>query len=66
VVIRGSSGAPRRAVNIPWCGARPPIGLLAFSGKPYGVLTGETLQDRGLPVELPLRTGIAGTPPANE
>lgn len=53
VVIRGSGGAARRAVNIPWVvrDSRYRVaGLL--SGRSYGVVAGSQLQDAGLPLEL--------------
>ena len=55
VVLRGSGGAPARAVNVPWvqrAGSYRVTGL--FSGKSYGVVSGATLQDAGLRIELPV------------
>ncbi|HWQ56081.1 MAG TPA: hypothetical protein VN442_20510 [Bryobacteraceae bacterium] len=54
VVVRGSGGAARRAVNIPWVRRdRTYRALGLFSGKMYGVLSGAALQDAGVTLELP-------------
>ena len=55
VVVRGSAGEERRAVNIPWVrrdGRYRVTGV--FSGKDYGAFTGQALQDAGLPLALPV------------
>jgi hypothetical protein len=55
VILRGSGGAPRRAINIPWVRrdrTYRAIGL--FSGKSYGRHPGAALQDNGVAVELPV------------
>jgi hypothetical protein len=54
VVVRGSDGAERRAVNIPWvqkAKAYRVSGVL--SGKSYGILSGQKLQDSGIVLDLP-------------
>jgi hypothetical protein len=52
-VLRGSGGAARRAVNIPWVQRASSYKLTGlFSGRSYGVLTGQVLQDSGVQVEL--------------
>jgi hypothetical protein len=55
VVLRGSEGSDRRAVNVPWVnrGRRYQV-TGVFSGKTYGTFTGRQLQDAGLMVELPV------------
>jgi hypothetical protein len=54
VVVRGSGGAPKRAVNIPWVRREAQYRIEGlFSGKSYGVVTGAALQDTGLVMELP-------------
>jgi hypothetical protein len=54
VVVRGSTGAARRAVNVPWVDrARSYRVQGLFSGKSYGVLRGRQLQDAGVTIELP-------------
>ncbi|MCC6341698.1 MAG: hypothetical protein IT166_05845, partial [Bryobacterales bacterium] len=55
IVLRGSGGAARRAVNVPWVRRGQSYrvtGLL--SGKLYGVLDGAALQDAGIRLELPV------------
>lgn len=53
VVLRGSGGAARRMVNIPWVSREATYRVSGlFSGKAYGVLSGGALQDTGVPVEL--------------
>ena len=53
-VMRGSEGAPRRAVNIPWVRADKQYRVSGvFSGKEYGLFSGRRLQEPGLMVELP-------------
>ncbi len=53
VVIRGSGGAARRAVNLPWVQAGKSYRVKGlFSGKAYGVLAGRQLQEAGVPVAL--------------
>lgn len=54
VVVRGSGGAARRAVNIPWVRRDQTYRVLGlFSGKTYGVFAGAALQDAGVTLELP-------------
>jgi len=54
VVLRGSGGAPRRMVNIPWVSREASYRVSGlFSGKAYGVLSGSALQDTGVRIELP-------------
>jgi hypothetical protein len=53
VVVRGSGGEERRAVNIPWVRAAANYQVVGvFSGKQYGVMGGKQLQERGVPVAL--------------
>lgn len=53
VVIRGSAGAPRRAVNLPWVQRAKTYRVKGlFSGKAYGLFLGSRLQDAGVPVDL--------------
>jgi hypothetical protein len=55
VVLRGSGGADRRTVNIPW--VRRKAGYRVerlFSGKSYGAISGQSLQDSGIGMELPV------------
>lgn len=54
VILRGSAGADFRWINIPWVrrGAVYSVAGL-FSGKQYGRFSGETLQTRGIRIELP-------------
>jgi len=55
VVVRGSGGLARRAVNIPWVRREASYRVSGvFSGKSYGTITGKTLQDAGLQMELPV------------
>jgi hypothetical protein len=55
VVVRGSEGAPRRAVNIPWVRHDRDYRLAGqFSGKQYGTAQGASLQEAGITVELPV------------
>jgi hypothetical protein len=55
VVVRGSGGAARRAVNIPWVVREVSYRVVGmFSGKAYGVLSGQALQDSGVLIELPV------------
>jgi hypothetical protein len=54
VVVRGSGGAARRAVNIPWVLASQGYHVIGvFTGKDYGAMDGKQLQERGVPVTLP-------------
>lgn len=54
VVMRGSGGAARRMVNIPWVVRASKYSVIGqFSGKNYGTFSGAMLQDAGLAVELP-------------
>ena len=54
VVLRGSGGAARRMVNIPWVAREASYRVLGqFSGKTYGVFSGVALQDAGILIELP-------------
>jgi hypothetical protein len=70
VVLRGSGGADRRAVNIPWVrrDAKYRVDGL-FSGTSYGNISGRTLQDTGIRIELPvygqelLELGASGVAP---
>ena len=54
VVMRGSEGEPRRAVNIPWVrdGKQYRVSGV-FSGKQYGLFSGRQLKNTGLMVALP-------------
>ncbi len=55
VVMRGSGGAARRAVNVPWVSPERSYRVSGvFSGRAYGTLTGRQLQDGGLTMELPV------------
>jgi hypothetical protein len=54
VVVRGTGGAGRRMVNIPWVSREASYRLVGlFSGKAYGAFSGAVLQDAGIPIELP-------------
>jgi hypothetical protein len=53
VVVRGSGGEPRRAVNVPWADAKKTYRVKGvFSGKEYGAVTGKALRENGVAVEL--------------
>jgi hypothetical protein len=53
VVIRGSAGATRRTIHIPWADPAKNYRVQGlFSGKPYGTFTGRQLQDAGVPLAL--------------
>ncbi len=53
VVVRGSGGDQRRAVNIPWVAASANYRVVGvFSGKNYGVIDGKQLQERGVPIAV--------------
>jgi hypothetical protein len=53
VVMRGSGGAARRAVNVPWVNRAKTYRVTGlFSGKSFGLLRGQQLQDAGVTVEL--------------
>ncbi len=53
VVVRGSGGGERRAINIPWVTASANYQVVGvFSGKQYGVIGGKQLQEHGVPVAL--------------
>jgi hypothetical protein len=55
VVVRGSGGAARRMVNIPWVAREASYRVAGlFSGKAYGVFRGQVLQDAGVAMELPV------------
>ena len=54
VVLRGSSGADSRQINIPWVKADKTYQLKAlFSGKDLGEFTGQQLFDGELNLSLP-------------
>jgi hypothetical protein len=55
VVLRGSAGPASRQVNIPWVqsGALYRVTGL-FSGKSYGTISGQSLHDAGIRLELPV------------
>lgn len=55
VVLRGSRGAARRAVNIPWVQRHSSYRVSGILfGRSYGTVPGRTLQDAGLQIELPV------------
>jgi hypothetical protein len=55
VVLRGSGGPARRAVNVPWVQRNRSYRITGLlSGKPYGALSGAALQDSGISLELPV------------
>ncbi len=55
VVIRGSGGADRRAVNIPWVDAERSYRVSGIlSGRSYGLYKGSVLQHEGILVALPV------------
>jgi hypothetical protein len=54
VVLRGSGGADHRSVNIPWVRSDVSYRISGlFSGKSYGTVTGRTLRDAGIRLDLP-------------
>jgi hypothetical protein len=54
VVVRGSGGAERRAVNVPWVESGKSYRVTGlFSGQSYGVFSGRQLQQTGVPISLP-------------
>jgi hypothetical protein len=55
VVLRGSGGEGRRMVNIPWVRRNAGYRVQGlFSGKSYGSISGQCLQDAGIRIELPV------------
>lgn len=55
VVVRGSGGEARRLVNVPWVRRGQSYRITGlFSGRPYGVLSGAALQDKGIALDLPV------------
>jgi hypothetical protein len=55
VVVRGSGGAERRAINIPWVQAgRRYVVVASFGEQRVGTFTGRQLQSTGVEVTLPV------------
>lgn len=55
VVVRGTAGAERRAINIPWVKAERRYTVLAcFSEQRLGTFTGRQLQSTGVEIGLPV------------
>jgi len=55
VVVRGTGGAERRAINIPWVNSERRYTVVAsFNGQRLGDFTGRQLQDTGVEVTLPV------------
>lgn len=55
VVLRGSAGAPSRAINIPWVKTETRYRVSGiFSGRDYGVHSGKALQAAVLQLRLPV------------
>jgi hypothetical protein len=55
VVVRGSGGAARRTVNIPWVRRDRSYRVTGlFAARLHGVRTGAALQDAGIPLDLPV------------
>ncbi len=55
VVLRGSAGPASRQVNIPWVLSDATYRVTGlFSGKSYGTVSGQSLRDVGIRVELPV------------
>jgi hypothetical protein len=53
VVVRGSGGADRRAINVPWVDPQRRYRVTAlFSDLDLGVLTGRDLRERGVELQL--------------
>ncbi len=55
VVVRGSGGAERRAINIPWVKPdRRYVVTASFGGQQVGIFTGRQLQSEGVKLTLPV------------
>jgi hypothetical protein len=55
VILRGSGGADRRVVPIPWVRRNQSYRVSGvLSGKAYGILAGAALQDQGVAIDLPV------------